>query len=156
MGQARGGIRRCASILAFSVLVACGCGLLFGLLPAIRASKIDLNHALKETERGAVSGSRRRSQSFLVVSEFALTLVLLVGAGLFLRSFVRLLQTDPGFNTQRVLAFDLSFSKTKYPKAGDQQRFLKELNDRIGALPGVEAVAVGSRRLGTGGERLWR
>jgi putative ABC transport system permease protein len=128
------------NVLAFSVLVACGCGLLFGLLPAIRASKIDLNHALKETERGAVSGSRRRSQSFLVVSEFALTLVLLVGAGLFLRSFVRLLQTDPGFNTQRVLAFDLSFSKTKYPKAGDQQRFLKELNDRIGALPGVEAV----------------
>src|SRR5262249_34924004 len=75
------------NVLAFSVLVACGCGLLFGLLPAMRASKPDLNHVLKETERGAVSGSRRRSQAFLVVSEFALTMVLLVGAGLFLRSF---------------------------------------------------------------------
>jgi len=128
------------NVLAFSLVVACGCGLLFGLLPAIRASKPDLNHALKEAERGAVSGSRRRSQSFLVVSEFAFTLVLLVGAGLFLRSFVRLLETDPGFNTQRALAFDLSFSKTKYPKAEDQQRFLKELNARIAALPGVEAV----------------
>jgi predicted permease len=128
------------NVLAFSILVACGCGLLFGLLPAIRASKPDLNHVLKETERGAVSGSRRRSQSLLVVSEFALTLVLLIGAGLVLRSFVRLLKTDPGFNTQRALAFDLSFSKTKYPKAEDQQRFLKELNERIAALPGVEAV----------------
>jgi putative ABC transport system permease protein len=128
------------NVLAFSILVACGCGLLFGLLPAIRASKPDLNHVLKETERGAVSGSRRRSQSFLVVSEFALTLVLLIGAGLFLRSFVRLLETDPGFNTQRALAFDLSFSKAKYPKAEDQQRLLKELNGRIAALPGVEAV----------------
>jgi putative ABC transport system permease protein len=128
------------NVLAFSLVVACGCGLLFGLLPAIRASKPDLNHTLKEAERGAVSGSRRRSQSFLVVSEFAFTLVLLVGAGLFLRSFVRLLKTDPGFNTQRALAFDLSFSKAKYPKAEDQQRFLKELNERIAALPGVEAV----------------
>jgi putative ABC transport system permease protein len=128
------------NVLMFSILVACGCGLLFGLLPAIRASKPDLNHVLKETERGASSGSRRRSQSFLVVSEFACALVLLVGAGLFLRSFVRLLETDPGFNTQRALAFDLSFSKAKYPKAEDQQRFLKELNERIAALPGVEAV----------------
>ncbi len=128
------------NVLTFSLVVACGCGLLFGLLPAIRASKPDLNHSLKEAERGAVSGSRRRSQSFLVVSEFAFTLVLLVGAGLFLRSFVRLLETDPGFNTRQALAFDLSFSKTKYPKAEDQQRFLKDLNERIATLPGVEAV----------------
>jgi len=128
------------NVLAFSILASCGCGLLFGMLPAIRASKPDLNHVLKETERGAVSGSRRRSQSFLVVSEFALTLVLLIGAGLFLRSFIRLLETDPGFNTQHALAFDLSFSKMKYPKAEDQQRFLKELTERIAALPGVEAA----------------
>jgi putative ABC transport system permease protein len=128
------------NVLAFSVVVACGCGLLFGLLPAVRASKPDLHQSLKETERGAVSGSRRRSQSFLVVSEFALTLVLLIGAGLFLRSFIRVLDTDPGFNPQRALAFDLSFSKAKYPKAEDQQRFLNKLNERIAALPGVEEV----------------
>jgi predicted permease len=128
------------NVLAFSILIACGCGLLFGLLPALRASKPDLNHVLKETERGAQSASKRRSQSLLVVAEFAFTLVLLVGAGLFLRSFMRLLETDPGFNPKQVLAFDLSFPKTKYPKAEDQQRFLKALTDRIAALPGVEAV----------------
>ncbi len=128
------------NVLAFSILVACGCGLLFGLLPALRASKPDLNHVLKETERGALSASKRRSQSFLVVAEFAFTLVLLIGAGLFLRSFIRLLETDPGFNPKQALAFDLSFPKAKYPKAEDQQRFLKELNGRIATLPGVESV----------------
>jgi predicted permease len=128
------------NVLAFSILVACGCGLLFGLLPAIRASKPDLNHVLKESERGALSASRRRSQSMLVIAEFALTLVLLIGAGLFLRSFARLLATDPGFNPKQTLAFDLSFPKSKYPNAEDQQRFLADLSRRIAALPGVEAA----------------
>lgn len=128
------------NVLAFSILVACGCGLLFGLLPAIRASKPDLNHVLKESDRGAVSASKRRSQAFLVVAEFAFTLVLLVGAGLFLRSFMRLLATDPGFNPKQALAFDLSFAKAKYPKPEEQQRLLQELNERIAVLPGVEAV----------------
>ena len=76
----------------------------------------------------------------LIVAEFAFTLVLLIGAGLFLRSFMRLLDTDPGFNPSQALAFDLSFSKTKYPKAEEQQRFLNDLNTRVAALPGVEAV----------------
>ena len=128
------------NVLAFAILTAGGCGLLFGILLAIRASRPDLNHVLKETERGALSASKRRSQSLLVVAEFAFTLVLLIGAGLFLRSFVRLLETDPGFNPKQALAFDLSFPKTKYPKAEDQQRFLTELTGRIAALPGVEAV----------------
>ncbi|MDQ3650645.1 MAG: ABC transporter permease [Acidobacteriota bacterium] len=128
------------NVLAFSILIACGCGLLFGLLPAVRASKPDLNQVLKESERGALSAAGRRSQSMLVVAEFAFTLVLLIGAGLFLRSFVRILATDPGFNTQQTLAFDLSFPKSKYPQAADQQRFLADLNRRIAALPGVEAV----------------
>jgi putative ABC transport system permease protein len=128
------------NVLAFSVLVACGCGVLFGLLPAIRASKPDLNQVLKESERGALSASRRRSQSILVIAEFALTLVLLIGAGLFLRSFMRLLATDPGFNPQQTLAFDLSFSKTKYPQAAEQQHFLNDLSKRIAALPGVASV----------------
>ena len=128
------------NVLGFSILIACGCGLLFGLLPAIRASKPDLNHVLKETERGSVSASKKRSQSFLVIAEFALTLVLLIGAGLFLRSFVRLLETDPGFNPKQTLAFDLSFPKAKYPKAEDQQRFIKDISTRIAALPGVESV----------------
>jgi predicted permease len=128
------------NVLLFSLLVAGGCGILFGILPAIRASRPDLNQVLKETDRGAQSASRRRSQSILIIAEFAFTLVLLIGAGLFLRSFIRLLETDPGFNPQQTLAFDLSFSKTKYPKAEDQQRFLNDLTERIATLPGVASV----------------
>ncbi|MEP7272790.1 MAG: ABC transporter permease, partial [Acidobacteriota bacterium] len=128
------------NVLAFSILTATACGLIFGLLPALRASRPDLNIVLKESERGSVSASRRRSQSVLVVAEFALTIVLLIGAGLFLRSFVRLLATDPGFNPKETLAFDLSFPKSKYPKAEDQQRFLNELTTRIEAIPGVDAA----------------
>jgi putative ABC transport system permease protein len=128
------------SVTVFSVLVAGGCGILFGILPAIRASRPDLNHVLKETDRGAQSVSRRRSQSILITAEFAFTLVLLIGAGLFLRSFVRLLAVDPGFNPRQTLAFDLSLSKAKYPKAEDQQRLLNELTERLTVLPGIESV----------------
>jgi predicted permease len=132
------------NVLLFSICVACGCGVLFGILPALRASKPDLNNDLKETERGATSGSKRRSQSLMVVSEFAFTLVLLVGAGLFLRSFVRIIKTDPGFNPRQTLAFELSFPEAKYPKDEDRLRFIKELNERIAALPGVESAGASS------------
>ena len=127
-------------VLMFSALVACGCAMLFGILPAWRAARADVNHALKETERGSGSCSKRRLQSFLVVSELALTLVLLVGAGLFLRSFIRLTETDPGFDPRHTLAFDLSFPKLKYPGDEDRLRFTKDVIGRIQALPGVESV----------------
>jgi putative ABC transport system permease protein len=128
------------TVLVFSIITACGCGLLFGLLPALRASRPDLSYVLKESERGGQSVARRRSQSILIVAEFAFTLVLLIGAGLFLRSFMRLLDTDPGFNPNQALAFDLSFAKAKYPKAEEQQHFLQDLHGRLAALPGVQAV----------------
>jgi predicted permease len=128
------------TVTVFSILVSGGCGILFGLLPAVRASRPDVNHMLKETDRGVQSASRRRSQSTLIVAEFAFTLVLLIGAGLFLRSFVRLLSVDPGFNPRQTLAFDLSLSKSKYPTAEAQQRFLNELTERIEALPGVDSA----------------
>jgi putative ABC transport system permease protein len=132
------------NVLLFSICVACGCGVLFGILPALRASKPDLNNDLKETERGATSGSKRRSQSLIVVSEFAFTLVLLVGAGLFLNSFVRIIKTDPGFNPKHTLAFDLSFPDTKYPENKDRFHFIQELNERLAVLPGVESVGASS------------
>jgi predicted permease len=132
------------NVLAFSILIAAVCGILFGLMPAIRATTHpDLNHVMKESGRGAggsQSGSKRRSQAVLIVSEFAFTLVLLVGAGLFVRSFVKLLDADPGFQPAGALAFDLSFSRAKYPKAEDQQRLLGDLQARISALPGVDAA----------------
>jgi putative ABC transport system permease protein len=129
-----------STALMFSIVTACGCGLLFGLLPALRAGRPNLSQMLKESERGSQSLSRQRSQSALIIAEFAFTLVLLIGAGLFLRSFMRLLQADTGFKPQQSLAFDLSFAMSKYPQAVEQQRFLQDLNGRIAALPGVEAV----------------
>jgi len=128
------------NVTVFSILLAGGCGVLFGLLPAIRASRPDVSHTFKETDRGGHSASRRRSQSALIVAEFAFTLILLIGAGLFLRSFARLLAVDPGFNPRQTLAFDLSLPKVKYPTAEEQQRFLRELTERIEALPGVESA----------------
>lgn len=127
-------------VLFFSIAVAAGCGLLFGLLPALRAGSLRLVTALKDGERGAVSGTRMRAQRSLLVAQFAFTLVLLVGAGLFLRSFVQLLEVDPGFNSDRILAFDLSLPAAKYPQDADRARFVESLSERIAAIPGVEAV----------------
>ncbi|HEY6184454.1 MAG TPA: ABC transporter permease, partial [Terriglobales bacterium] len=131
-------------VLLFSIAVSCISGLLFGILPALRSSNPELNHTLKETGRSSTSGSRKRSQSFLVVSEFALTLMLLVGAGLLLRSFVRVLNTDPGFNPRQTLAFDLSFPESKYPKASDRMRLIKNLTAHVAALPGVDSAGASS------------
>jgi predicted permease len=128
------------NVLLFSIGIAFGCAILFGILPAWSMRKPDFDDALKETGRASASASRRRSQSLVVVSEFALTLMLLVGAGLLLRSFIRLLDTDPGFNPEQTLAFDLSFPDTKYPDGEDRLRFIKNLNARVAALPGVESV----------------
>jgi putative ABC transport system permease protein len=141
------------NVLLFSILVACGCGVLFGILPAWRAAKADVNHDLKQTERGSASRSKRRSQSFLVVSEFAFTLVLLIGAGLFLRSFIRLMEIDPGFNPRHTVAFDLSFPRAKYLGPEDSLRFTKDLIGRIQALPGVESVGAISTLPLSGRER---
>lgn len=128
-------------MLLFSLGLACGCGLLFGILPALKIGKTDFNTELKEGGRSGTSGSRARSQSLLMVSEVTLTVMLLIGAGLFLRSFLHVLDVDPGFHPEKTLAFDLSFPDTKYPKAEDRLRFIKDLNVRIGRLPGVESTA---------------
>jgi len=127
-------------VLVFSILIACGCGVLFGILPAWRAARADVNHALKDSEHGTASRSKRRSQSFLVVSEFAFTLVLLIGAGLLLRSFARVMEVDPGFNSSHTLAFDLSFPGTKYPSDDDRLRFTDDLLARIRVLPGIASA----------------
>jgi predicted permease len=140
-------------VLLFSILVACGCGVLFGILPAWRAAGADVNHALKESEHGSASRAKRRSQSILVVSEFAFTVVLLIGAGLFLRSFTRVMEVDPGFNPSHTLAFDLSFPMAKYPRNEDRLRFTKDLIGRIRALPGVESAGAASNLPLSGRER---
>lgn len=129
-----------SSVLLFTIAIACGCGLFCGIFPALHASQSDVNHDLKESERGSTSVTKRRSQSFLVVTEYALTIVLLIGVGLLLRSFIQILQTNPGFNPKQTLAFDLTFPGTKYPNAEDRLHFINNLNAQIETLPGVESA----------------
>jgi putative ABC transport system permease protein len=130
-------------VLAFTVCVTTLTGLVFGLAPALQASKADLNEALKDGSRGGGGDlGRSRLRSLLVVSEVALSLVLLVGAGLLFQSFRRLLDVAPGFDPENVLTADISVSDTKYPEKAARSAFYREALERIEALPGVEAAGV--------------
>ena len=120
-------------------------GLLFGILPALASAKPELTEALKEGGRGSTTGSRRnRIRNALVVSEVALALVLLVGASLLLKSFVRLQNVDPGFDPRNVLTMEISLPVIKYPRGKPVADFYGELVRRLEALPGVEAAALTS------------
>jgi predicted permease len=130
-----------ARVLGFTLLISTLTGIVFGLAPALQASKPDFNEALKEGGRGSTGGLRRnRVRSLLVVSEVALSLVLLVGAGLLVKSFMRLREVNPGFEPQRVLTTRLSISKSKYPEPEQQQKFFQETLRRVAAVPGIEAA----------------
>jgi len=130
--------------VAFSILLASVCGVVAGLLPALRARRPDLEGTLRAGERGAISGPKLRSQSLMVVGQIAVTVVLLVGAFLFLHGFTRLLQRDPGFDPDGTLAFDLSLPPAQYADPALRQQLLDGLAARIAALPGVEAVGTSS------------
>lgn len=127
-------------VLVFSLLLAMGTGILFGILPALQASRTDVNSNLKEAGRGSTSGSRSRPQSLLIISEVAFTVVLLIGAGLMLRSFTRVLQADPGFNPRQTLVGDMSLTDGKIPNEEALLQFHRELVRRIQEVPGVAAV----------------
>ncbi|HEX5736618.1 MAG TPA: ABC transporter permease [Blastocatellia bacterium] len=130
-------------VLGFTLLVSLVVGVAFGLAPAYQASKPDLTEALKEGARGsAVSIVRNRTRSLLVVAEIALSLVLLVGAGLLIKSFIKLQQVDPGFNPERVFTIDIALPDATYPEADRQLAFFDQALDKIAALPGVESAAI--------------
>ncbi|MBO0724408.1 MAG: ABC transporter permease [Blastocatellia bacterium] len=132
------GVNRAA--LLFTLIISILTGVIFGLAPALQASKPNLNETLKEGAKGASSaGSRQRLRGALVVAEVALSLVLLIGAGLMIRSFVAMLRNDAGFNEQSVLSFQLSLSEKRYSEA-ERRRFYDQLLKRLETLPGVEAV----------------
>jgi len=117
-------------------------GLLFGLFPALSLARPDLNAQLKEGVRGSTAGARRRLQSALIVAETAVTVVLLVGAGLLLRSFVKALNAELGFKSDHVLVFDLSQPGTKAPTVGHRVRFIRDVLDRVGRIPGVASAGM--------------
>src|SRR5215813_676901 len=128
-------------VLLFTLGLSLVSGIFFGLAPALQASKTNLNDSLKEGSR-QTTGSSHRLRSFLVVFEFALSLVLLVGAGLLTRSFLSLLRTDPGFNPDHVLTMNLVLPGLKYKDQPQRAAFYSDLVQRVKAYPGVESAAV--------------
>ena len=130
-----------ARVLAFTMGVAALVGLLFGLAPALQASKTDLNDVLKEGGRSGSEGhGRNRARALLVVSEIALSLLLLVGAGLLIKSFVLLREVNPGFDAENLLTMRISLFGPRYLDPQQQANFYRELTKRISELPGVEAA----------------
>lgn len=131
------------TVFLFTAAVSVLTGILFGLAPAWQVSKSDLNEGLKESGRGGSDAPRRhRLRALLVISEVALSLVLLIGAGLMIRSFARLLAVDPGFKPDHVLTAFVSLPVSKYSKREEQVAFFDRLLDRLRNVPGVSAAGV--------------
>jgi putative ABC transport system permease protein len=124
---------------------------IFGVAPALQASKVNLNEALKDGGRSASGAGRHRMLRSLVVAEVALSLVLLIGAGLMMRSFMRLQHTSPGLNPDNLLTLRLDLPAAKYNLREKRYAFYKELLERIRALPGVEAASAVNRAPLAGG-----
>jgi putative ABC transport system permease protein len=142
-----------ARVLAFALAISIGSSLLFGLMPALRASRVDLNEVLKEGARGS-SGGRRRGRGLLLVAEVALSMVLLVGAGLMMRSFLGEQRKLPGFDTTRLLTADIMLGGAKYASKTPEdtnlvtpqvELFYNQLLERVRALPGVTRAGIMSR-----------
>jgi len=128
------------TVLAFTLLLAGATGLICGLAPAVAASRRDLSRALQEGGRGASVGGRTRPQRVLVFAEVALGFLLLVGAGLLVRTFVALSGADPGFRPEGTLTFQVSAQGGRYPDDASRRRLAKTLSEKLAALPGVAAV----------------
>ena len=134
-----------ASVFGFTLLVALATGLLFGLAPAMQSSRVDVQHALREGARGATgSKHHQRLRDALVVAEVGLASVLLVGAGLMLRSFVNLLRMDPGFRPDHVLTANLSLPDTEYKTPASALHFEDQLTANLAAAPGVKYAGIGT------------
>jgi putative ABC transport system permease protein len=129
-------------VLGFSLILAVVTGLAFGLAPALQASRVSLNEVLKEAGRG---GAELRTgmlfRNLLLISETALAMVLLVGAGLLFRSFMRVLGIDLGFKAERTLCLTVDLTLSKYPTPNQQARFFEQVIDGIKSLEGVRSVA---------------
>jgi putative ABC transport system permease protein len=126
------------AVLIFALLVSVATGLLFGTLPALRLSRLDLTVALKQGgERGSVGSGSARLRSLLVVSEVALALVLLTGGTLMMKSFLKLRGLDPGFRTDHVLSMQTVLPTPKYEQSAARTAFYDQVLARVAALPGV-------------------
>jgi len=130
------------NVLWFSVAASVCSGILFGLVPALHSSRGSLNDALKEGERGS-TGGQGRTRSLLVVAEVGLSLILLIGSGLLVKSFLRLMRVDPGFDSSRLLVFNIGLPPASVPSQQDE--FYRQVVERLESLPGVQSAAAVSR-----------
>jgi putative ABC transport system permease protein len=134
------------SVLGFALLISVVTAVIFGLVPAIQATKLDINGWLKEGSGRSSAGVQRRFlRQLLIVSEVSLSLVLLVGAGLLIKSFVRLQQVDPGFKTDNLLTMSMTIPDDKYPDALRKGAFFQQALQQIQGMPGVKSAAVVSK-----------
>ncbi len=125
-------------VLVFALALSVACGVIFGTIPALAALRANVSEALKEGGRSpSTSAGRGRLRGALVVSQVALALVLLIGAGLLVRSFLRVLQTNPGFRPQHVLTMAVSLPGSRYARPEQTQAFFRRLLERLATLPGV-------------------
>lgn len=132
-------------VLGFNLVLTLLTGLASGLAPALQASGIRLNESLKEAGRSSTEvGSGRLFRGGLVVGEIALTMMLLIGAGLLVRSFLRLRGIDPGFKSERILTLNIDLTLSMYPKPVDQASFFQHVLERIKGLSGVQSVSASS------------
>jgi putative ABC transport system permease protein len=130
------------SVLAFTLLISLLAGVIFGLIPALQASKVGINKELQGTGKGtADTGQRNRARSMLMVSEIAISLVLLITAGLLVKSFMRLQEVSPGFNSDNLLLVRLSLPPAKYSKREAVTTYFDKILPGIQSLSGVQAVA---------------
>ena len=128
--------------MGFTALATLAATMLFGLAPAMQAANLSLSRELTESARGTLSRRRQTLRSALVVAEVALSLMLLVGAGLLIQSFVRVLAQPAGFTPEHVVTMTLSPPERKYPEQADRERFFSQLHDRVKAIPGVESAGL--------------
>jgi len=134
------------AVLAFTIGVSLLTGLFFGLAPAWHIARTDLRETLNEAGRGtSVSGGSNRLRGALVVSELALAVLLLVGAGLLIRSFSRLLDVSPGFQTQHLLTMELSLPEKTYPDGAPVRKFYAQLMAGVNAVPGIQSAGAVSQ-----------
>jgi putative ABC transport system permease protein len=137
----RGEIALDGRVLGFTLAASVLAGLLSGVAPILQTSKLNLGETLKENSRGATGGARHnRLRRLLVVAEVSLSLMLLVGAGLMIKSFLRLQQVNPGFNPDRVLTAKISLPPSNYPDPARRSAFFRQLLAQLETVPGVQSV----------------
>ena len=130
-------------VLVFALAISAATGLLFGLAPAWQATSPDLSGSMKEGGRGASgSASRKRLRDVLIVAEVALAFVLLVGSGLMMRSFFRLMNVDPGLNSTNVLTIGMPIATERFPDPARLNQYLREIRTAVEAVPGVRETAL--------------